>query len=165
MTTTATTTTTKRSQRIRLAIELTEERVERNDREATKFLSTAAEDLSRALVWASNAAAVLSGTLGGLVDFTAFPIPRTGFFVRGGLGAGAYWSQLRGTFANPTAIEGDPTGRQLAPGGAGMAAVGHELWLGRNVNLAMLLRYDGMLIFDGPRLVNGVSVGVALVVY
>lgn len=112
-----------------------------------------------------NTQSVLSGTLGGLVDFTVFPIRRTGFFVRGGLGAGAYWSQLRGTFANPTAIEGDPTGRQLAPGGAGMAAVGHELWLGRNVNLAMLLRYDGMLIFDGPRLVNGVSVGVALVVY
>lgn len=108
---------------------------------------------------------VLSGTLGGLFDFTLFPIRRTGFFVRGGLGAGAYWSQLRGTFARPTAIEGVSEGRQLAPGGAGMAALGHELWLGRNVNLAMLLRYDGMLIFDGPRLVNGVSVGVALIVY
>ena len=108
---------------------------------------------------------VLSGTVGGLFDVTSFPIRRTGFFVRGGLGAGAYWSQLRGTFTNPGAIEGNPAGRQLAPGGAGMAALGHELWLGRNVNLAMLLRYDGMVIFEGPRLVNGVSVGVALLVY
>lgn len=86
MTTTATTTTTKRSQRIRLAIELTEERVERNDREATKFLSTAAEDLSRALVWASNAAAadeeskILRPLLAACADPSAGDDELLGFF-------------------------------------------------------------------------------------
>lgn len=108
---------------------------------------------------------VLSGTVGGLIDFTAFPLHRTGFFIRAGAGAGAYWSQLRSTFARPGAIQGESEGRQLAPGGAGMLAIGHELWLGRNVNLGIHLRYDGMVIFDGPRLVNGVVVGVSLIVY
>ena len=55
--------------------------------------------------------------------------------------------------------------RSLAPGGGFVAALGQEFRLRRSVTLGMNLRYDGMVILDGPRLVHGISVGVALLWY
>ena len=109
---------------------------------------------------------VLSGTTAGLIEVTGFPFPRGGFFVQGGIGAGAFWSQERRGPSEPPPSFGDPTVRRsLAPGGGFVAALGQEFRLRRSVTLGMNLRYDGMVILDGPRLVNGISVGVALLWY
>ncbi|MCA9637208.1 MAG: hypothetical protein KC420_14375 [Myxococcales bacterium] len=106
---------------------------------------------------------VLSGTLSGLFEFTLFPLVRGGFFVQGGLGAGAYWAQDRSALGQPPGVE--PRLRSIAPGGAAMAAIGQELRIGRSLNLGIFARYDGMLIFEGTRLVNGAGIGVALLWY
>lgn len=109
---------------------------------------------------------VLSGTTAGLFEATFFPFPRGGLFVQGGAGAGAFWTQERRGPSEPPVTLGDPTvQRSIAPGGGLTGSVGQEFRLRRSVTLGMNLRYDGMVILDGPRLVNGISVGVALLWY
>lgn len=108
---------------------------------------------------------VLRGTTSGLLEVTLFPLPRGGLFVRGGAGTGAFWTQARRRPGElPTLVDPD-VARTLAPGGSVAATVGQELRLRRSLQLALHARYDAMVIFDGPELVHGISLGFGLVWY